>query len=1505
MPIIPEEETSPIIQETVREDKVADGIDSARAALVSEANNLELEQTEAIRESIKTKGKDGQDLLATNEYVDTEKTKEVTAAQEELKQGASLSDLQPRADRLSALDNIQPKESFFYGQETAKIQSKQLINMTSDERAEAIKEGTFDRANFVRKRESLKLGLLEKRYDERYFGEGLKDAVLSAIPFNTNFLAQGKAKELGLPESIITTRGTAVNDINDWLNEPDDLEEFQRRLDKVEEVFESDDYPLLLDIIEDNQASGNIDLVLDGLSLGLVGAIRKGVKTATTAASPVKRKLNDTVKRIAPTVQQANVTKTAKYLRDTGEIPRSSFFTDTDEVVEEVLPSSFKTDRVGTINYLPGRTADELADSSEEFQRVLEAEFKLSPFTDAEEYAGLKLSLETVAAKAPHDISDLVVKYDDFTTPIGLDAYVGNAGTKTPFKTKAIAEGQAKSLLPANSEYEIVKPYGGGNGWMIKLSQDVDPSKFLGKLTTKKDKVTPVGQLLGSASNLIETNKFIRASTFRSRVKKEVIEPIAKNINVLSKDKKKALSEALEVSADQDKWMSSTEFTSFIKGTGRQYDGKDWLAYKAYRELNDFDYLVRNNLIHSRLATQGFKTVDISRTAVADQFHDGYTTAKPVSFDDIDDAFVFDISKGKTVANEVDTFSALKSGDYVAVKLPEPIDVDGNSIQSLIAPRTALKSSELHPLQLGYRVGGARNYYPGGGAARFKVGQATERTTRGGGKAVGRASTTTLTRTRKEAEEFANQLEEARGLYLQTLDGTVDDAILKDKFDAIGLQGELRDWAKVKTQFKTGRLNPNNKFEFQTIKDELPSYEQLRKDQQVTSFKDDVFEDTDLSALSDTRGLYWSKRGEHLLDTTGGKLTTVDPVESLDKSLRNLLDTQQFNAFGTRSITQWVERFNAADKGLGAHRAFNVDIEALKLPPKEASLAKASQAAIKRLTNTKEERLYNSFLEGASYFIEGAPIARKLAPAVFDIGQKDPVGAIRSMAFHAYLGLGNIAQVPLQMTQGLMIASAVDDIPFGTVLKDAWKLTAFNKNPNKATRHAMAKHIDGHFKDDIDSVHFMETYDKTGFGIIEDSTALLDQSGTGGIGLKSGFFGKATGALADAGRIPFDIAEGFNRRSAFSIAYRKLSKEKGQKFLDTEDGLDALVDLTDEYNLRMLSSRQSAFQQGLLSVPTQFLSYMVRFTEAVLPTKIGGSTAFSGAEKSRMVLAVSLFGGTAGVPAATETYDALREWAGVDNKDATLDKYIRNGLFDGVLFHLSGGELNTSFGARVSPIKGMVDAVTRLADPETTFAEAALGASGSFTNSFIDSVSKIARLAVHDDPDYKDYTEALTDVLKDNVSSIGTATRAVMAMQTGIYYSRNVNKVAKITKYEAIASIFGLPPSKVYATNEMYRAYLKDKSIIDDGAKMVGSEFKAANRAYNDGDLETFSRKMDRAAALIASFPEALRADIRRKGTYTQGLDFLTKSIIEKASKQETLNPQEQNFLNEIQQENR
>jgi hypothetical protein len=319
----------------------------------------------------------------------------------------------------------------------------------------------------------------------------------------------------------------------------------------------------------------------------------------------------------------------------------------------------------------------------------------------------------------------------------------------------------------------------------------------------------------------------------------------------------------------------------------------------------------------------------------------------------------------------------------------------------------------------------------------------------------------------------------------------------------------------------------------------------------------------------------------------------------------------------------------------------------------------------------------------------------------------------------------------------------------------------------------------------------------------------------------------------------------------------------------SEEGRAWVSNKEQAYTLNMTNMSRASAQQGLLKIPTQFYSYMLRSMEAVF---VGKDLTV----KERMALAVAIgpfwgltgIGYSSGTSAAVDAINSyLPEWMAVEPGSLSYAT-IKEGPVN-ALFNWAGGDTEgtpeISFASRMSLGEGLMDTLRNYRDQ--SIYEVVLGASGGKAGgTFASFVGTMAAILNGDSIQMNDKALETLRGFKfiDNIEKM----RGLMV--NGIYSSKTGKVVdAEFDVYDAIVSGLGFPLEEVqqfydtndliYNTNATYTKYSKqiDKRIDD-----FWNAVNDGNAEYADEIMMSINLAASNATGLTPELQDKLRQQV-------------------------------------------
>lgn len=583
---------------------------------------------------------------------------------------------------------------------------------------------------------------------------------------------------------------------------------------------------------------------------------------------------------------------------------------------------------------------------------------------------------------------------------------------------------------------------------------------------------------------------------------------------------------------------------------------------------------------------------------------------------------------------------------------------------------------------------------------------------------------------------------------------------------------------------------------------------------------------------------------------------TLDPLVTLNRSMRNIMTDRAMNDYRISSIEKFATEFQdvmtvSRDEFLRSPMEYleNLPLDAKNSNKDKLAAAKNSARAIKSFIGTNTELgkqirwaqekaqnlVYNNLGQTSSDFV-----SENLLGSI-----PDPARFMRSVAFHTKLGLFNPVQLFVQ-GQGLAHAMAIAGPVNGTVGAAAgglFSIARLNKNPQILDRlgSIYATLTRSSKKEFIESWQEMR---KTGWDNVEGEVAFKDDVTDPKV-FTSGF-----GQFLDKGTIFFKETERLLRQSAWHMAYREFRKENPDKMIGNLERM-RILERADLLTLNMTRASNASWQQGLFSVPTQFFAFQARLAEQMLGKRL------TQAEKRRAILMYStLYGvpvGAGTVTAVYPWYQEVREQAiarGV-NVDDTWVQAFHNGMLSVILEGVTGTEYNVA--ERLGP--GGISIVKELIDGDKTLNDFVFGASGSILGDIIGSLDPLVGHLSDLFNGTNNYEGLLVEDFMNaskEISSLNSAFRVYMAAKTGEYISKKGTYIGDTTTFDSlVAAITGLTPvemSDAFVKGNILKDMSEDKKEL---TKKITNDVRRGLRAAKDQDFDLMESYFRRSSAMI------------------------------------------------------
>jgi len=462
---------------------------------------------------------------------------------------------------------------------------------------------------------------------------------------------------------------------------------------------------------------------------------------------------------------------------------------------------------------------------------------------------------------------------------------------------------------------------------------------------------------------------------------------------------------------------------------------------------------------------------------------------------------------------------------------------------------------------------------------------------------------------------------------------------------------------------------------------------------------------------------------------------------------------------------------------------------------------------------------------------------------VFDKMSFDPTIALRGFAFDLKLGLFNIDQLIVQSSGASAIISVSPK--FGSMAALSY-LPMRIAMTNSATRKAIGKRVGkmiGMTEQEWDE---MITYmDRSGRFQIDQTVQEINGAYDMGMGTVQ--------RLRTKGRVFFNEGERTVRLMANNVAYREFRLKFPTLDVTTEEGFrmmdEFITHRADALTMNMTSASAAGWQKGILSVPTQWLSYNARMIENLF-----FSRNLTVPEKIRLGLGQLAFYGAAGWGLGGFMNSAIDKYS--VEMDPEVYTLLRYGVLDFLVSEMTG--VQTGFGGRLAVGEGMVDLYSNLTT--NSFVETIGGPSGKVA---VDSAS--AALGLVQSVISGNWNIAATDFNKvlRNINTWDKVARARWILQTGEYVSkRGEVQASNLSPEAAVLNALGAKLQAVELQYDVNEILKDDKTMVQEVSNRIRELNTHMWEAMVNNEVTTAQEFANEIAALKAPLTFAQRQQV-------------------------------------------
>ena len=634
------------------------------------------------------------------------------------------------------------------------------------------------------------------------------------------------------------------------------------------------------------------------------------------------------------------------------------------------------------------------------------------------------------------------------------------------------------------------------------------------------------------------------------------------------------------------------------------------------------------------------------------------------------------------------------------------------------------------------------------------------------------------------------------------------------------------------------------------------------RDSKVQSgvFEGDIFESKVRRDLSRSNTV--------LMDFGGDKAFQQDPYDTILRNFGSTANRFSFRNYNWQSMNSWVKA--AEDAGgvstspSASPRSKFETMEFRGVSSQRVRALEAQRSVIRRNLGMK-----------SNIDLAMQRFGDQAAEAVFDgtkgyvkmQGLGDPVGTLLKWGFYSAFGFFNVAQLVLQSSHVITINAISPRYAFQStaMVSPMMRLmTATDEKAKTLLRKRIAK-ASGMSEKDV--MELEEVFYTSGRSIV-DGTAIED--GTGMSWGMSGwrgeqFLGKGRqdiknalqtttrigGKVLDWSATPFQKGELIARTAAMNTSFLEWKAKNPGKSALTPEARMEIARREQDLSFNMTNTGRAQFQTGLMRLPTQWMSYMMRFAETVWNGK-----TFTPAERIRLNAVMAGMTGTSylGMEHAAEDIAA---YFGVEDTEGYVG--IRNGVLDYFLSEATG--VDTALGPRISPLGGLVDLYREVRFGEESAVETIAGPAAGIVTGFVGKMLGSVGHLMQGDTSmaFEDFKRALR-----TPSGLDNLVKAYDAAAYGTITSKNgVPFAAEFNSKEALSFALGFAPAKMDAYYGK-DAYLRRQSAKRSSfRRQVKADAARAIQLFDEGRIEKATELMDEVSRLISIHGGTLEQQIQ------------------------------------------
>ncbi len=1195
--------------------------------------------------------------------------------------------------------------------------------------------------------------------------------------------------------------------------------------------------------------------------------------------------------------QSAAVIDTSEILKTTRTINAAEDVEETVEQVEAVrdlFPTALKPtsliedSQVG----ISGSLSNKL-DEIEQLGREIEHITTQGRVSDSQLEELIQRKLTRIRERDPNiTVEDYRIATDPVTKVSSIETFIGKKAGGG-YASEAAAKGAATRRGFADG-VEIVEESGNYFIKQVDVVEELAPNgvPLVRRPDNSADVIPESGPITAGikSPDLLQpadlVNRRQEAQIAEVQVRERVIKPLAQEINKLGRKRLEHLNTVMTMGRNQRTWFGIDEFAlNWRKTTGADPTEQDFIAYAAAKQINDIDFAIHNNHLYTDLARRGAQTIDVKNKVSGFDFSN--LTAFRLNPDTVDLSRVrlFDVDdnivrtgKADVAAEEFqDLARKLESGDYEAFRLREGVQYEGDPVHVVLTSKSNLNIKPLARQQLNYVAGGHTFR-----RTKWFAKQAQKGVYKDGTEYILAPRTLSTYRTEGIAKGHVESVNNALRAYREYRAGEVAGGSRADAARSLAstraaiADSPFESFENLEDLVNKGKIDYTEDFEVVFDRGLPSAYNDVGNAENLFFRDDHDALDGTAQWLQSTGRDYYGRKTEGLLSPHEEADVVLDPLQGLAKGIQHAARTHAYDNYINRAIEEWVrvatpllDGASLGGRSDARHAFFNgriLDNVRTNDPSLAQKLEENRTLVMRQMgVQTPSQQRFEAAKRNLARFIEGdsqGGLRSTTLMKLDNIRDNNPVNAINALVFDAWLGLFDVSQMFVQ-TQTIFTAVAASPRfgaeAVGSFMPMRWMMV--NKSENLLD--FIAKRLAPiHNQAPEDFKRMIRTYRDSGWNAPGGEISYLDNF-SNSVASSGALFKIQQGRRA--GRIFFNEAERWNRMVAYQIAWKETREALPKLATDSEEFLATVNKRTNDFSLSMTAASNSKIQQGIFSPVTRFMGYQMRMLEAIWPAFAGGNPAFSGAAKARILASQVLLYGSKGLPFGQRISDVVQDmYAEVVGEELPFEatRYIESGTIDGLLYSISGGDLNTDFAERTGFGRGLDYTFDRAMDGSmASMLEFLGGPAFSFSSRYAESVNRVLTYFKGTrgplDLDAQDANFVLNELVVKHINSLKRANKGIMIYRLGqVNNPKTGRKMYDATKLEAVAAAAGIPLFEDTERSVLTGKLQDTKDEIRDVAGLIAKLDREAFRHLANGDDKAAKNVTTQAALILASYAD-------------------------------------------------